>query len=246
MIVAASGMNIHPEDLEQVVQAQSGVRDCVVVGWESPRGPEPVAVVILQDRAEDANLTQILSSSNRELQEFQQIRNILRWPANEFPRNTMGKLLRREVAAWVSQQLRNENASSTLTASQDPLLRLLQQVTGQGVEGLDDSAELASDLHLDSLGRMQLTMAMEEQFGVSISDAAVAGARTLADLRRLIRDARPDIQSVPPNQAVRAAESQSLRRSHTPRTKMLPAPRQNIRIGRGARPCNFCACFLLN
>ncbi len=191
VIVAASGMNIHPEDLERAVQAQPEVRDCVVVGWESPRGPEPVAVVILQVRAENANLTQILSNSNRELQEFQQIRNILRWPANEFPRNTMGKLLRRDVAAWVVLQLRDEKTSSRLTVSQDPLLRLLQQVTGQGFEALDDSAELASDLHLDSLGRMQLTMAMEEQFGVSISDAAVAGARTLADLRRLIRVSEP-------------------------------------------------------
>jgi long-chain acyl-CoA synthetase len=208
VIVAASGMNIHPEDLEQVVQTQPGVRDCVVVGWESARGPEPVAVVILQDRAEDASLTQILSNSNRGLQEFQQIRNIFRWPANEFPSNTMGKLLRREVAAWAAQQLRDENTSSTLTASQDPLLRLLQQVTGQRLEGLDDSAELATDLHLDSLGRMQLTMGMEEQFGVSVSDAAVAAARTLADLRRLIRDARPDIQSVAADQAVRASQGQ--------------------------------------
>jgi len=200
VIVAASGMNIHPEDLEQVVQAQPGVRDCVVVAWESPRGPEPAAVVILQDGVEDANLAQILSRANRELQEFQQIRNILRWPANEFPRNTMGKLLRREVAPWVAQQLRDENAPSTLTASQDPLLRLLQQVTGQGLEGLDDSAELASDLHLDSLGRMQLTMAMEEQFGVSISDTAVAGARTLGDLRKLLHPAQagegPGLQTV--------------------------------------------------
>jgi long-chain acyl-CoA synthetase len=65
VIVAASGMNIHPEDLEQVVQTQPGVRDCVVVGWESARGPEPVAVVILQDRAEDASLTQILSNSQQ-------------------------------------------------------------------------------------------------------------------------------------------------------------------------------------
>ncbi len=190
VIVAASGMNIHPEDLEQVVQAQPGVRDCVVVGWESPRGPEPVAVVTLQDRAEDSNLADILSTSNRQLQEFQQIRNIMRWPATEFPRNTMGKLLRREVSAWAAQQLRDENSSSPLTASQDPLLRLLQQVTGQRVEGLDDSAELASDLHLDSLGRMQLTMAMEEQFGLSISDTAVAGARTLGDLRKLLKPAQ--------------------------------------------------------
>ena len=190
VIVAASGMNIHPEDLEQVVRAQPGVRDCVVVAWESPRGPEPVAVVILQDRAEDTNLAQVLSAANRGLQEFQQVRNMLRWPANEFPRNTMGKLLRREVAAWVSQQMRDDNASFSLTASQDPLLRLLQQVTGQSVEGLDDMAELATDLHLDSLGRMQLTMAMEEQFGVSIGDAEVAAAHTLGDLRKLLHPAQ--------------------------------------------------------
>ncbi|MHB1938247.1 MAG: AMP-binding protein [Acidobacteriaceae bacterium] len=200
VIVAASGMNIHPEDLEQVVRAQPGVGDCVVVAWESPRGPEPIAVVILQDRPQDredareenASLTQILSAANRELQEFQQIRNVLRWPADEFPRNTMGKLLRREVAAWAAQQMRDDNTSSSLTASLDPLLRLLQQITGQQVGDLGDTAELASDLHLDSLGRMQLTMAMEEQFGISISDADLAAARTLADLRRLVRISQPE------------------------------------------------------
>ena len=70
VIVAASGMNIHPEDLEQVVRTQPGVRDCMVVAWESPRGPEPVAVVILKDGAEDTGLTQILSAANRGLQNF--------------------------------------------------------------------------------------------------------------------------------------------------------------------------------
>ncbi|MGH9617864.1 MAG: AMP-binding protein, partial [Acidobacteriaceae bacterium] len=198
VIVAASGMNIHPEDLEQAVRGQAGVQDCVVVAWESPRGPEPVAVVILReikDSGGDAEtLPRILSDSNRDLQEFQQIRNILRWHTSEFPRNTMGKLLRREVEAWVAQQLQTDTASAYLTPSQDPLLRLLRQVTAQQVAGLNDSAELATDLHLDSLGRMQLTMAMEEQFGVSIGDAEIAAARTIGDLRRLIRTAQPEVE----------------------------------------------------
>ena len=194
VIVAASGMNIHPEDLEQVVRAQPGVRDCLVLGWDSPRGPEPVAAVILQDREDDALLARILSGANRSLQEFQQIRSILRWPANEFPRNTMGKLLRREVAAWVAQQLNRRQqlhtGAASLTASQDPLLRALQQVTGQSVAGLNDSAELSTDLNLDSLGRMQLTMAMEDQFGISVNEADIAAARTLGDLRKLLRPAQ--------------------------------------------------------
>ncbi len=189
VIVAASGMNIHPADLESVVRAQPGVRDCMVVGWNGPRGPEPVAAVIPNESENsDQAMQQILAAANRELQEFQQIRSVLRWPANEFPRNSTGKLLRREVAAWVQQQLQTKSANVALTSSQDPLLRLLQQVTGESAEGLDDTADLATALHLDSLARMQLAMGIEEQLGTPISDEAIAQAKTLGDLRKLLRE----------------------------------------------------------
>ena len=186
VIVAASGMNIHPADLEAAVRGQPAVRDCMVVGWAGPGGPEPVAVCILNSIDDAASLPHVLTNANRSLQEFQQIRSALRWPAEEFPRNTMGKLLRREVAVWVQQQLQTDATSSAHTPSRDPLLGLLQQVTGQSVEGVKDAAELATDLHLDSLGRMQLAMAMEEQFGVPVGEDAIAAAHTLGDLRRLV------------------------------------------------------------
>ncbi len=187
VIVAASGMNIHPADLEAAVCAQPGVRECMVVGWNGPRGAEPVAVVMLNEHLEGNNdeqaLPQILAGANRGLQEFQQIRSALEWPTNEFPRNTIGKLLRREVAAWVQQQLAATSPATTLGSNSDPLLRLLQQAAGESVNGLDNSAEL----HLDSLGRMQLAMGIEEQLGVSVSDNDMAAAKTLGDLRKLLR-----------------------------------------------------------
>ncbi len=189
VVVTASGMNIHPADLESVVRAQPGVRDCMVVGWNGPRGPEPVAAVILDESGNgDQALQQILSGANHSLQEFQQIRSVFRWPAGEFPRNSTGKLLRREVAAWVQQQIQTKSANVALTSSQDPLLRLLHQVTGESAEGLDDTADLATALHLDSLARMQLAMGIEEQFGTSVSDEAIAQAKTLGDLRKLLRE----------------------------------------------------------
>jgi long-chain acyl-CoA synthetase len=52
---------------------------------------------------------------------------------------------------------------------------------------------------------MQLAMAMEEQFGVSISDAAVAGARTLGDLRCLTRTSRPEIGNDALSQSARVS-----------------------------------------
>jgi long-chain acyl-CoA synthetase len=194
VIVAASGMNIHPADLEKAVREQPGVRDCMVVGWEGPRGAEPVAVVILDENLETNSteeaqpqiFSNILTNANRTLQEFQQIRRVLRWPTNEFPRNSIGKLLRREVAAWVQQQLGNSStaipSSNQTPSNHDPLTRLLEQATGESLAGFDDSAEL----HLDSLGRMQLAMGIEEQLGITVSDEDMATAKTIGDLRNLL------------------------------------------------------------
>jgi len=191
VIVAASGMNIHPADLEAAVKAQPRVRDAVVVGWNGPRGPEPVAVVLMDHTGsadeEKKWLRQILTGANAHLQEFQQIRDVLRWPFVEFPRNSAGKMLRREVAAWMNQQLKASSASSTLKGSADPLLRLLEQVTGERAAGLDDPSELATAAHLDSLGRMQLAAGMEERFGIAINDEEIAAAKTIGDLRKLLR-----------------------------------------------------------
>ena len=219
VIVAASGMNIHPADLEAVLHAQPGVRDCMVVGWNGPRGPEPVAAVIF-DASDERGLQQILVNANRDLQEFQQLRSVLRWPANEFPRNSTGKLLRREVAAWVQQQLQTKSTPVALTASQDLLLRLLQQITGESAEGLDDSADLATALHLDSLARMQLAMGIEEHLGTTVSDEFIAQARTLGDLRNLLRPGKTTSQ---PERSIIPSEAEGSAVSHS--HKNLGAPR---------------------
>lgn len=222
VIVAASGMNIHPADLEAALRVQPGVRDCMVVGWNGPRGPEPVATVILEAGSDSASLPQILASANRSLQEFQQIRSALRWPADEFPRNSMGKLLRREVAAWVAQQLQSESPAS-LTSNQDALLRLLEQVTGESMAAAQDSSDLATDLHLDSLGRMQLAMAIEEQFGTAVRDEDVASVRTLGDLRALVR-----LPDVPKNGAEKNdLQAENSSRNSTPGQKAQETVQRN-------------------
>ncbi|HET9087866.1 MAG TPA: AMP-binding protein [Acidobacteriaceae bacterium] len=186
MIVTPSGMNIHPADLEQAMLAQPGVRDCVVVGWEGPSGTEPVAVILSEDEFDSSGPKRILNEANRTLLEFQQIRNVLRWPGEEFPRNALGKLLRREVSAWVNEQLRGTLVTGG-ERKQDALLQLIQQVGGHAPPDVSDSADLTADLRLDSLGRMQLAAAMEERFNVAVEDASITATATLGDLRKLVR-----------------------------------------------------------
>ena len=54
VIVTAAGMNIYPEDLEAALNAQPEIRDNTVVGIDTAQGPEPMAVLILNDERADA------------------------------------------------------------------------------------------------------------------------------------------------------------------------------------------------
>jgi long-chain acyl-CoA synthetase len=58
-------------------------------------------------------------------------------------------------------------------------------VTGEAVAG-GDGARLSEDLHLDSLGRVELLSAVEQRFGVELEDDAVAAVGTVGELRELV------------------------------------------------------------
>ena len=46
VIVTSAGLNIHPQDLEAVLHRQAGLRDALIVAYDSTAGPTPAAVLI--------------------------------------------------------------------------------------------------------------------------------------------------------------------------------------------------------
>jgi long-chain acyl-CoA synthetase len=193
VIVTGAGMNIHPADLEAALVAQAGVRGAVVVACEMAGGAEPVAVVLFSGGEEE--LRRAVAAANRGLAEVQQIRRVLRWPEIEFPYTSTGKLVRREVARWACEKLagRRQSAAGSAAADRDELLELIAEVTGEAiaVDEIRDSAavsqmRLGEDLHLDSLGRVQLQSALEQRFGVELEDDAVSKVEDVGELRALV------------------------------------------------------------
>jgi long-chain acyl-CoA synthetase len=182
-IVTAAGLNIYPEDLEAALQKQPGVRAAAVVGCEGPNGPEPVAVLLSDGN--DAHLRLTIEQANRSLANFQQIRHVLRWPEPSLPFTSTGKLLRRVVAAWACAQLA-ATAAHPASPRGDVLLQLIATVTGESPANLADTARLSEDLHLDSLGRVQLQSLLEQRFGLELQDEQIAAVATLGELRALI------------------------------------------------------------
>jgi long-chain acyl-CoA synthetase len=209
VIVTSGGMNVHPDDLEAAMKKQPGVRDCVVVPCQLLGGTEPVAVVI--SSSNEAQLHEAVLNANRELADFQQIRRMFKWPEPQFPYTTTGKLLRRKVTSWICQQVQDQQQPAkhsgphSATTGTDIVLDLIAEVTGEHSPDATNTMRLTEDLHLDSLGRVQLQTALEQRLDLELPDDAFASVETLGDLRAIIGE-----QTVPdaPEQPDRSLSSE--------------------------------------
>jgi long-chain acyl-CoA synthetase len=188
VIVTSAGLNIHPQDLEGVLHRQPGLRESLIVAYDSAAGPTPAAVLIADPNQGDDLLKRAVDVANRELAPFQQIRYWLRWPQPEFPRTSTGKVLRRVVQSWAQQSLASGGAA--VEDPSDPLLAVLHQL-GAANQEIAASDRLIEDLHLDSLAMVQLQSTLETRFGIELDDAVWAEVRTIGDLRGLLQRYQP-------------------------------------------------------
>jgi len=163
VIVTASGLNVYPEDLEAALLRQPQVRAAAIVEGLGPQGPHPLAVLVMCGNGDDAG--EAVRAANRELAEFQQIRHWTIWPEPDLPRTSTGKVLRREIATTVAA---TAGEKRTEAPPRGGLGSIIQRITGEDPSTLPDSARLSEDVHLDSLGRVELQSALETRFGIQI------------------------------------------------------------------------------
>ena len=194
IIVTSSGLNVHPEDIEAAIEEQPEVAACAVVAMETPLGPEPCAVLACRGSGE--RIEAAIERANTRLAEFQRISRWVLWPEPDLPRTSTGKVRRKPVAAWLariqsaasteSRGMAHTAAEGAFAPSSDWLLALIAQITGEAHPGLGDELRLTEDLHLDSLGRVQLSAAIEERQGIVSGSGLLEDVQTLGELRRLV------------------------------------------------------------
>jgi long-chain acyl-CoA synthetase len=194
VIVTATGVNLHPEDLEAAIEQEPSVAACAVVAMETAAGPEPCAVLAMYGNGDQA--AGAIERANQRLADFQRLRRWVLWPEPDLPRTLSGKVRRKAVAVWLAEiqsaaskthQGQATSASAgAFGASADWLIALISQITGEAPTGVGDELRLSEDLQLDSLGRAQLAAALEERLGILPGDGMLEQAETLGQLRRLI------------------------------------------------------------
>jgi long-chain acyl-CoA synthetase len=185
VIATAAGIKIHPEDIEAVLNRDEGVRDSAVVGIEGPLGPEAMAVLLLRDEQSDAEA--IIKRANERLGPHQQIRRWFVWTEKDFPRTTATRKVRkRDMVEAVKAGVLS--ASVRRTDQPGSLAEIIARISRQSPQSLGPSANVATDLKLDSIGRVELLGALEDRYQIELDEAAFSAATTLGDIEKMVHE----------------------------------------------------------
>ncbi len=185
VIVTPEGLNIYPEDLEAALRRQPEVRDCVVIGLEREGNAEPCAVLLMNGGDAEA----VVRHANGSLAEFQHMRRWFVWPGEDFPRTPTQKP--RTIAIQEAVQLRLAGQCSSKMPGGGLVGDLIGRITGREMEGLSPDSNLAADLHLSSIERVELLSALEDRFQVDLNESRFTEATTVGDLDRMLREPVP-------------------------------------------------------
>lgn len=204
-IVTAAGLNVYPEDIEAALNRQPEVKLSAVVGIEGPRGPEPLAVLIMSDTGADP--ASAVERANQTLARHQHVRRWQVWPDSDFPRTATQKVRKRDILERLTPKRNGKNGNSngrhvesvaagnSVLSSQSSILSpspgsliaaLAPRAGGEVPAALDSSASLSADLKLDSLGRVELLSALEDRYQIEIDEASFTAATTIGDVERIV------------------------------------------------------------
>jgi long-chain acyl-CoA synthetase len=202
MIVLADGTNVYPEDIENALAADPRVEAlatplrpavATVVGLQRPGEDIQVhAVFLVKDKEQVAS---IVRDTNVKLSGSQQIRGWTVWPEDEFPTTPTQKVKKRFVVDHLLTMGRVDQARSAVgdqaaTRTLTDVERVITQVANLPPAAVHPGATLSADLGLDSLGRVDLLGAIEEELGAYVDEAALEPNATVAELERMVAAAR--------------------------------------------------------
>ena len=97
-MLLANGMNVYPEDIEQVLHEDPRLTDAVVLGLESRGDMEVHGVVLTND---NELVPDIIRTANQKLASHQRIVRYTAWPDATFPMTPTMKPKRTEILSKI-------------------------------------------------------------------------------------------------------------------------------------------------
>jgi long-chain acyl-CoA synthetase len=189
VIVTAAGVNIYPDDIEAVLNRQPETKASAVIQVDGPHGPEPLAVLILRNA--HAGPQEIIARANNSLAEHQRLRRWFIWQGEDFPRTSTQKI-RKQIVAETARAGQAGSLPSSEASANGSVAEIVRTIIQEPIAKVDSSAKLGLDLKLDSLARVELLSALEDRYQVEIDEASFTDATTVAEVEKMVREARPN------------------------------------------------------
>jgi long-chain acyl-CoA synthetase len=182
VIVSPEGMNIYPEDLDIVLRRQPEVRDCVILELDRGGNAEVCAVLILRSR--DQNAESVIGRTNESLAAYQHIRHWIVWPDEDFPRTATQKPQTKIIQEFINSHFKGVPGEIT---GGETLVDLISRITGREIKGITPQSNLAKDLSLSSIERVELLSALEDRYQLDLNESRFTTASTVEDLEKMLQ-----------------------------------------------------------
>ena len=100
-LIITGGINVYPNDIDSVIQKYEGIIECAAFSYPDDRLGEVVAVAVVKDKKSVITERDIRVYCSRNLADFQIPHHV--FFVDELPKNAMGKLVRKDIFAMVSE-----------------------------------------------------------------------------------------------------------------------------------------------
>ncbi len=208
VIVLPSGKNIYPEDVEKHYENTPLARElCVLPSYANDATVKGLRMVVVPDLTELSergvfNTRERIGSAinllGASLPSYMRITELVLF-YGELPRTRLGKLRRSEIERLVKEQKSASPAEQQAALSPEdkalieapPSVRFLKRLQDiADVKGpFSPSQDLLIDLGLDSLTLVEITVLLENEFGVNLEEEEYSSIHTVGDILKRINDA---------------------------------------------------------
>lgn len=192
IILTSSGLNVYPEDIEQVLDAKNTIKGSVVLGIKDKKDII-ITAVVLPETNKKINTQKLIKEINSNLSSYQQLQKILIWPMKDFPRTPSLKIKRRDVEQYLKNSLKD---GSEKTIASNKIFEILASLSNINISKIKVRSVLSTDLAIDSLHRVELLSLIEERYNVEIEESKITEKTTVDELLKLIEKSSISLSNI--------------------------------------------------
>ena len=207
VIVLSSGKNVYPEEVEKLYENVPFAKElCVLPSYDDSGFVKGLRMVVVPDDQEliargvfnkRDRISSEITMRGASLPTYMRITELELYN-EQFPRTMLGKIRRNEVERYLTDRqkaiprdeipLTPEEKDLMEAPSSNRFLKRLQEIAH--ISGpFFPSQELSIDLGLDSLTLVQITVVLENEFGLELKEEDLPSIRNIGDVLKLIKEA---------------------------------------------------------